>query len=107
MIAGHRKVSHADVAGCEVVESHPAKFGSGRVRCSGVAPCDLFLNILRNFGDNADLDTNVLEVSGMASGDLPYFSSFYPLFFRRRFGILFGLRQKRGHYSSVGRALPW
>ena len=56
---------HADIAGCEVVESYLAKFGSGRVRCPGVAPCDVSLIILRDSGGDADLDANVLGVSGM------------------------------------------
>ena len=58
-------MQHERVAGCEVVVSHLAKFGNGRVRCLGVAPCDLFLIISRDFGGNADLDANVLGVSGM------------------------------------------
>ena len=53
------------VAGCEVVESHLAMFGSGRVRHRGVAPCDLFLIILRDFGGKGEVDANVLGVSGM------------------------------------------
>ena len=56
---------HERVAGCEVVVLHLAKFSCCRVRCSGVAPCDLFLIILRDFDGNADLDANVLGVSGM------------------------------------------
>ena len=52
------------VAGCEVAVSHLAKFGDCKVRCPGVAPCDLFLIILRDFGGNADLDANILGVSG-------------------------------------------
>ena len=52
------------VAGCEVVMSYLAKFGDCKVRCPGVAPCDLFLIILRDFGGNADLDANILGVSG-------------------------------------------
>ena len=57
------RVQHEEVAGCEVDELHPAKFGSVRVRCSGVAPCDLFLIILHKSGDNAEVDANVLRVS--------------------------------------------
>ena len=52
------------VAGCEVAVSHLAKFGDCKVRCPGIAPCDLFLIILRDFGGNADLDANILGVSG-------------------------------------------
>ncbi len=52
------------VAGCEVAVSHLAKFGDCKVRCPGVAPCDLFLIILRDFGGSADLDANILGVSG-------------------------------------------
>ena len=52
------------VAGCEVAVSHLAKFGECKVRCPGIAPCDLFLIILRDFGGNADLDANILGVSG-------------------------------------------
>ena len=50
--------------------SHLAKSGDCRVRCSGVAPCNLFLIILRKSGGNAKVDANVLGVSGMglASG---------------------------------------
>ena len=55
-------MQHEGVAGCEVVESHLAKFGNGRVRCSGVAPCDLFLIILGKSGGNAKVDANILGV---------------------------------------------
>ena len=55
---------HERVAGCEVDELHPAKFGDCRVRCLGVAPCDLFLIILRKSGGNAKVDANVLELYG-------------------------------------------
>ena len=63
-------MQHERVAGCEVAVSHLAKFGDSKVRCPGVAPCDLFLIILYDFGGNADLDANVLGLSGMgrASG---------------------------------------
>ena len=53
----------ARVAGCEVVVLHPAKFGNGRVRYSGVTPCDLFLIILSKSGGNAKVTANVLGVS--------------------------------------------
>ena len=43
--------------------SHLAKFGNCRVRCSDVAPCDVFLIILRESGGNAKVDANVLGVS--------------------------------------------
>ena len=59
-----RRVRCERVAGCEVAVSHLAKFGDCKVRCPGVAPCDLFLIILRDFGGNADLDANILGVSG-------------------------------------------
>ena len=52
------KVRHERVARCEVGVSHLAKFGCRRVRCSGVAPCDLFLIILRDSGGNAKVDAN-------------------------------------------------
>ena len=63
VVARGRRVRCARVAGCEVVVLHPAKFGNGRVRYSGVAPCDLFLIILSKSGGNAKVDANVLEVS--------------------------------------------
>ena len=62
MIAVHRTVRHADIARCEVVESHLVEFADDRVRCPSVAPCDLFLVILRDFGGNADLGANIIEV---------------------------------------------
>ena len=57
-IARCRRVRHEEVTGCEVVELHLAKFDDCRVRCSGVAPCDIFLIILRKSGGNAKVDAN-------------------------------------------------
>ena len=59
-----RKVRSASFAGCEVDVSHLAKFSNRRVQSSGVAPCDLFLIILRESGGKGKVDANVLEVSG-------------------------------------------
>ena len=56
---------HERVAGCEVDELHPAKFGDCRVRCLGVAPCDLFLIIFGETELDGEVDANVLGVSGM------------------------------------------
>ena len=50
---------HERVAGCEVVVSHLAECGSGRVRCPGVAPCGFFQIILRESGGNAKVDANI------------------------------------------------
>ena len=52
------------VAGCEVAESHLAKFGCRRVRLSGVAPCDLFLIILRDSSTDAKVDANITRARG-------------------------------------------
>jgi len=52
-------VQHERVARCEVAELHLAKFGSDRVRYSGVAPCDVFWIILGKSGGNAKVDANV------------------------------------------------
>ena len=49
-----RKVRSASFAGCEVDVSHLAKFSNRRVQSSGVAPCDLFLIILRKSGGNGN-----------------------------------------------------
>ena len=54
---------HEAVARCEVAVSHLAKFGNCRVRCPGVAPCDISLIILRKSGGNAKVTANVLGVS--------------------------------------------
>ena len=56
---------HAEVARCGVETSQGAKFGNRRVQCLGVAPCDLFLIILRKSGGRGEVDANVLGVSGM------------------------------------------
>ena len=61
MIARCRRVRCERVAGCEVAVSHLAKFGDCKVRCPGVAPCDLFLIILSEIGGNAKVNTNVFR----------------------------------------------
>ena len=53
------------VAGCERRKWQGAIARCCKVRCSGVAPCDLFLIILGETEPDGDLDANVLGVSGM------------------------------------------
>ena len=60
-----RRVRHEEVARCEVVVSHLAKFGNRKVQSSGVAPCDFLLIILRKFGGKGEVNANVLGVFGM------------------------------------------
>ena len=64
-------MQHERVARCEVAVLHLAKFGNGRVRCSGATPCDLFLSILRDFGGNAKVNANIrLRVFGTRGTDV-------------------------------------
>ena len=56
MVSRLRKVRHEGFARCEVVASHLAKFGNRRVQCLGVAPCDLFLIVLRKSGGRGEVD---------------------------------------------------
>ena len=60
-------VQHERVAGCEVFVSHLAKFGNGRVRCPGVAPCDLFLIIFGETEPDGKVNANI-RVQGMGGG---------------------------------------
>jgi len=52
-------VRHERVAGCEVAVLHLAKFGNGRVRCPGVAPCNLFLIIFGETEHEGEVDGNI------------------------------------------------
>ena len=61
-------------------ESQGATGESGKVRCSGVAPCDLFVIILGETEPDGEVDANILGVSGMdrasvrdLHGECPHF----------------------------------
>lgn len=54
-----------DVARCEVVVSHHAKFADCKVRLSGVAPCDLFLIIFNETEPTLNLAANQFKAGSL------------------------------------------